>query len=114
MGGQIEAYKYRLIILEPVNNEKNIKLLDRVRKTAAYLSNTPKEIYIENLKPPVLKEIAGVAKRERMAGEIFMYGNGLTTDLNNPGFLLLVDINNKWEEVTKSNFKRLIKMIADK
>lgn len=114
MSGQIDAYKYRIIILEPVTNEKNIKLLDYVRKIAADLSNKPKEIYIENLQPPLLKEITGVAKKKQMAGWIFMYGNGLTTDLNRPDFIILVNINDKWEEITKANFNRIIKIISNK
>ena len=114
MRGQIDAFKYRLIILEPVNNEKNIKLLDKVRKTAAYLSNKPKEIYIENLQPPVLKEITGVAKKEQMYGVVLMYGSGLKTDLNKPDFIIMVNINNKWEEINRSNFKRINKIILGK
>ena len=114
MSGKIDTYKYRLIILEPVNNDKDIKLLDQVRKIAAYLNKNPKEIYIENLQPPVLKEITGIAQKGEMAGGILMYGSGLYTDLNKPGFIMMVNINNKWEEVNRSNFKRLNKIILDK
>lgn len=109
-----DAFKYRIIILEPVNNENNTELLDSVRSIATYLSKNPQEIYIENLQPPVLKEIKGVAKKEQMYVGVFSYGNGFYTNLNNPDYILLVDINNKWEEVTKSNFNRINKIILDK
>ena len=111
MGKQINAYKYRIIIIEPVNNHKNIELLEKVRSIASYLSKKPEEIYIKNLQTPVLKEITGIAHKEQMYGWIFMNGNGLSTDLNKPGFIIYVSINNKWEEVTRSNFKRILEII---
>ena len=111
----MNAYKYRIRLLEPVNVANNEKVLESIRAIAKMISNNPEEHYIKNLRTPVLKSISGVAQNIKMCRVIFLYGNGLlATKLNNPDFVIDVLINNKWEEITKANFKRISDLIIKK
>ncbi len=110
----MNAYKYRIRLLEPVNVANNEKVLESIRAIAKMISNNPEEHYIKNLRTPVLKYISGVAQNIKMSQAIFMYGNGLATKLNNPDFVIEVFINNEWEEITKANFKRINDLIIKK